>query len=185
MNLEDWFGDPGHMMTRSHTMITETELAKHQQMVIPELKLTKKVTADEEGMVFKLPRIVVEVSRSREIERGRFYVLSTDIEARGHMGSCPGYALLTSQREATGFRERIGTTILAGEARVETCKDRVAKRMRVREMRRAGIERGAGDVPEEPGVKYDEQVAVRHADASCGHIIENQHEKKRKRERSK
>ena len=27
MNLEVWFGDLGHMMTRSHTMITETKLA--------------------------------------------------------------------------------------------------------------------------------------------------------------
>ena len=30
--------------------------------------------------------------------------------------------------------------------------------------------------------KYDEQVAFRHADASGGHIIENRHEKKRKRD---
>ena len=41
-------------------------------------------------------------------------------------------------------------------------------------MRRAQIERSAGDVPEEHGDKDDEQVAVRHADASGGHIIENQ-----------
>ena len=57
-------------------------------------------------------------------------------------------------------------TILAGEARKETCKDSVAESKRVREMRRARIELGAGDVPEEPGDKDDEQVAVRHADAS-------------------
>ena len=44
-----------------------------------------------------MPRIVVDVSRYREVERRRFYVTSTDIEAPGHMGSCPGYALLTSQ----------------------------------------------------------------------------------------
>ena len=36
MNFEDWFGDHGHMMTVSHTMITETKLARRQQMVIPE-----------------------------------------------------------------------------------------------------------------------------------------------------
>ena len=53
---------------------------------------------------------------------------------------------------------------------------------RVRELRRARIERGAGDVPEEPGDKYDEQVAVRHADASGGDIKEKQHEEKRKRD---
>ena len=91
------------------------------------------------------------------------------------MGSCLGYALLTSQGEATRFRERI-------ESRRETCKDRVAERKRVREKRRARIERGAGDVPEEPGDKDDEQVAVRHAGASGGYIIEDQREKKRKRD---
>ena len=37
-------------------------------------------------------------------------------------------------------------------------------------------------MPEEPGDKNVEQVAVRHADASGGHIIENQHEKKGKRD---
>ena len=51
-------------------------------------------------------------------------------------------------------------------------------------MRRARIERGAGNVPEEPGDKDDEQVAVRHADASGGYIIENQHGEKRKRDRN-
>ena len=100
----------------------------------------------------------------------------------GHVGNCPGYALLTSQGEATEFRERIGMTILTREAMRETCKDRVAERKRVRENRRARKKRGAGDVPEELGDKYDEQVAVRHADASGGHIIENQHETRRKRD---
>ena len=36
-------------------------------------------------------------------------------------------------------------------------------------------------MPEEPGEKDDEQ-AVRHADASGGYIIENQHEEKRQRD---
>ena len=40
----------------------------------------------------------------------------------------------------------------------------VAERKRVRERRRARIERGAEDVSVEPG-KHDEQMAVRHADA--------------------
>ena len=68
-------------------------------MMNPELKLTKRVTADEEGTRFIMPRIVVE--RPREVERGRFYVLSADIEAYGHVGSCLGYELLESQGEAT------------------------------------------------------------------------------------
>ena len=43
------------------------------------------------------------------------------------------------------------------------------------------MKRGMGDVPVEPRNKNDEQVAVRHADASGGYIIENQHEEKRMR----
>ena len=35
------------------------------------------------------------------------------------------------------------------------------------------------NVPEEPGNRDDEQVAVRHADASGGYIIENHHEEDR------
>ena len=45
------------------------------QMVVLELKLTKKVTADKEGTEPPLPRIVVEPRR--------FCVLSADIEAHG------------------------------------------------------------------------------------------------------
>ena len=124
--LEDWLGDIGHMMIRSHVTITETQLAGRRQMMIPELKLTKKVTGDEEATGFMLPRIVTE--KPPEVERRVFYVVSADIEAYGHMGSCPGYALLTSQGEATkscrnAFRERVGSTverILAGEARMES-----------------------------------------------------------------
>ena len=52
MNLEDWFGNPGHR--RLHTAIAETEL-------------TKKFITDEEGTDRLLPRIVVETSV--EVER--------------------------------------------------------------------------------------------------------------------
>ena len=96
-----------------------------------------------------------------------------------------GYALLTSQVEATRFRERVGTTIeriLAGEARRETCKDTFAERKRVQENRKARMEQGAGDMSEEPWDKDDEQVAVRHADALGVYITENRHEKERKRD---
>ena len=44
---------------------------------------------------------------------------------------------------------------------------------RVKERKRARAERGAGDVHMEPGNRVDEQVAVRHADASGGEIREN------------
>ena len=143
-------------------------------MVITETKLATEVQ----------PRIVAE--KPLEVERRRFYVLSANDEAHGHVGGCPGYALLTSHGKATKprkdeFREQVGTIIertLAGEARMETHEDRIAETERVREKRRARIERGAGDVPMEAGNRDDEQVAVRHADASGGDIRENQHEEK-------
>ena len=65
---------------------------------------------------------------------------------------------------------------------METYKDRIAEKKRVGEKKRARIARDTVDVPEEPGNKNDEQVAVRHADASGGYITENQHEKKRMRD---
>ena len=119
-------------------------------MVITETRLTKKFIIDEEGAGLPLPIMLVE--KSLEIERGRFYVLLADIEAHGHMGSFLGYALLTSQGKATKprrdeFREGIRTTIektLTGEARIDTCKDRIAETERVRERRRTRVERGAG-----------------------------------------
>ena len=63
------------------------------QMVAPQLKLTKKVTPDKEGAGPPLPRIVVERT---PVEPRRFYVLSADIEAHGHIGVCPGCAALAS-----------------------------------------------------------------------------------------
>ena len=69
------------------------------QMVAPELKLTKKVTADEEGAGRPLPRIVVE--RAPEVKPRIFYVLSADIEAHGHTGGCQGCAALASHGKAT------------------------------------------------------------------------------------
>ena len=113
----------------------------------------------------------------------------SDIETHEHIGSCVGYALLTSHGKATKprkdeFRKRVGTIIertLTGEARMDTYKDKIAETERVTERIRARVERGAGDVPEEPGNRDDEQVAVRHADASGGYIIENQHEEDRMR----
>ena len=63
-------------------------------MAAPELKLTKKVTADREGAGPLLPIIVVE--SAPEDEPRRFYLLSADIEAHGHTGGCPGCAALAS-----------------------------------------------------------------------------------------
>ena len=125
-----------------------------------------------------------------EVECGKLCVLYANVEAHGHMGSCPGYALLIWQGKATKprkdeFRERIGRIIertlagearlkktLDGEVRMKTLKDGIAERKRVRERRRARIERGTGEVPVDSGNKKNE--AVRLADVSGGHIIENQ-----------
>ena len=68
-------------------------------MVAPELKLTKKGTADMEGAGPPLPRIVVE--RAPEVEPRSFYVLSANIEAHGHTGGCPGCSALASHGRAT------------------------------------------------------------------------------------
>ena len=153
----------------------------------PEVKLTKKVTADK-GVGPPLPRIVVE--RAPEVEPRRFYVLSADIEAHGHTGGCPEWAALASHGKATKphndeCRERIRTIIertLTGKARMNEYKDRIPESERVKKRKRARVERGAGDVLLELGNRDDEQVAVRHADASGGDIRENQHEEDRMRD---
>ena len=127
------------------------------QMVAPELKLTKKVTADKERTRPPLLRIVLE--RAPEAEPRRFYVLCADIDAHGHMGGCPRCAALASHAKATKphndeSRERIRTIIertLMGEARMNAYKDRIAETERVKEKKRARMERSAEDVPMEPG----------------------------------
>ena len=118
------------------------------QMVAPELKLTKKVTADREGAGPPLPRIVVE--RAPEVEPRRFYVLAADIEAHGLTGGCRGCAALASRGKATKphndeCRERIRTIIertLTGKARMNAYKDRIVEIERVKERKRARVERG-------------------------------------------
>ena len=154
-------------------------------MVASELRLTKKVTADKEGVGPPLPRIVVE--RTPEAEPRRFYVLSVDIEAHGHTGGCPGCAALAPHGKATKphndeCRERIRTIIektLTGKARMNAYRDRIAETERVKERKKLELSEVQGDVPMEPGNRDDEQAAVRHADASGGDIRENQHEEDR------
>ena len=51
-----------------------------------------------------------------------------------------------------------------------------SSRERVKERKRAQVERGAGDAFVERRNRDEEQMAVRHADASGGDITENQHE---------
>ena len=159
-----------------------------RQMVAPELKLTKKVAADKERDP-PLPRSVVE--RTPEVEPRRFYVLSGDIEAHGHTGGCPGCAALASHGRATKphkdeCRERIRTIIertLTGKARMNAYKDRIAETERVKERKRVRVERCAGGVPMEPRNRDDEQMAVRHADASGGDIHHRQPARREQKER--
>ena len=149
------------------------------QVVAPKSKLTKKVTADKERAGPPLSRIVVE--RIPEVEPRRFYVLSADIEAHGHTEGCQAVQRLHRMGERQNphddeCRERIRTIIektLTGKSRMNAYEDRIAETGRVKERKRARVERGAGDVPMEPGKRADEQVAVRHADASGGDIGEN------------
>ena len=86
-------------------------LCQGSHMVITETRLTKKFITDEEGAGLLLPRIVAE--KLPEVERGRFYVPFANIEAHGHIGCCPGYALLVLRGKSTKprkdeFRERVG-----------------------------------------------------------------------------
>ena len=135
-----------------------------------------------------MPRILVE--RAPGVEPRRFYVLSADSEAHGHTGGCPGCAALASHGRATKphgdeCRERIRTIIertLTGKARMNAYKDRTAETERVKERKRARVERGARDVLGVLENRDDEQVAVRHADASGGDFRENQHEEDRMRD---
>ena len=132
-------------------------------MVAPELKLTKKVTADKEGAGPHCQKLCLK-------ERQRL-----------NPEDCPGCAALALHGKATKphndeCRERVGTIIertLTGKARMNAHKDRIAETERVKERKRARVERGAGGVPLEPGNRDDEQVAVRHADAPGGDIREN------------
>ena len=116
------------------------------------------------------PRMLVK--EPLEVECRSVYVMHANVEAHGHTGSCPGYALLIMHGIATKPRKdelrerirRVTERTLAGGVKMETYQDRIAVRKRVRERRRAQVKRYR-EVPEEPGNKNDEQVAVRHADA--------------------
>ena len=79
------------------------------QMVAPDLKLTKKATADREGAGLHYQGFVVE--KIPESDPRRFYVLCADIEAHGHTGGCPGCAALASHGKAIkAARQRMSTT---------------------------------------------------------------------------
>ena len=73
---------------------------------------------------------------------------------------------------------------LTGKARMNAHKDRIPETERVKEKKKPRVERGAEDVPMEPGNRGEEQIAVRHAGACGGDITENQHEGNRMREKS-
>ena len=142
------------------------------QTVAPELRLTKKVTADRRR-------------RTPEVEPRRFYVLSADIEARGQevVRVVQRWHRMEERHKphSNECRERIRTIIertLTGKARKSACKDRVAETERLKERMTARVERGAGDVPMEP--RNEERMADRHAVESGED--EKQHEENRMRD---
>ena len=123
------------------------------QVVAPELKLTK-VSADHEGAGPPMPRIVV--GRAREVESGRFFAMSADIEVHGHTGGCPGCVALAlhgraRQPHKDECRQRIRTIMertLTGKARMNAYKDRIVEAQRVKERKRTRVERDAGTASE-------------------------------------
>ena len=122
-------------------------------MVAPELKLMKKVTADKERARPHCQGLLV-VERAPEVEPRRFCVMSADLEAHGHTGGCLGCGALASHGRATKPHndecgERIRMIIertFTGKARMNAYKDRIAETERVKEKKRARVER----VPMEP-----------------------------------
>ena len=100
--------------------------------------------------------------------------------------STSSQAVLSSHGTATKphndeCRERVRTIVertLTGKARMTAYKDRIPETGRVKERKRARVERGAGDVLGEPENRDDEQMA----DAPGGDIRENQHEEDRMRD---
>ena len=77
----------------------------------PELKLTKKVTADQEGTGPPLPRIVVE--RAPEVEPRRFYVLVC------------GTLKLTDTLEAAQDAQRLHRLEKATKPHNDECRERI------------------------------------------------------------
>ena len=100
------------------------------------------------------------VKEPLEVECWSVYVMHANVETHGHMGSCPGYALLIMHGIATKprkdeFRERIGRfteRTLAGGVKMETCQDRIAVRKRVRE-EKSSSEEVQGRCLRNPGIQ--------------------------------
>ena len=135
---------------------------------------TKLATADQPRMLIKEPL---------EVEYRKFYTLHANIEAHGHMGSCPGYALhiyhvrMNSESESEEllrepWHEKPGWNHTRTESLGESDSERREE---------LDLSEVQGDVLEEPRIKNDEQVAVPHVDAPGSYIIENQHEEKSER----
>ena len=83
--------------------------------VIAQTKLTEKFIEDEKGTDPILPRTLAK--KPLEVECRKFYLWSANIEAYGHMGSCPGQRvcmLCREKRQKTRkdeFRGRVGRII--------------------------------------------------------------------------
>ena len=113
------------------------------------------------------------MERTPEAELRRFFVLSADIDDRGHTGGCRGCAALASHGKTpkkphnNECRERIRTIIertLTGTAKMNTHKDRIPQTER--------LLKEVQGMPMEPG--SEEHISDRHA-VACGED-EKQHE---------
>ena len=134
-------------------------------MVAPELKLAKKVTADKEERDHHCQGLWLKERQRLNPEDSTFCLrtlkLTDTLEAaqaaqRLHrMGKRQSHIMTNAESETIIERT------LTGKARMNAYKDRIAETQRVKERKRAGVERGAGDVPMEPGNRDDEQMGQR------------------------
>ena len=100
-----------HDRTRTISYITKSGIVRGRSWAL-------QILSDAWESMIAEPKLAIEVPprmlimEPLEVECGKFYVWSANVETHGHMGSCPGYALLIWQGKATKpredeFRERI------------------------------------------------------------------------------
>ena len=123
------------------------------QMVAPELKLMKKVTAGKEGAGPRCQGLWFKERQRLNPEDStsglRTLKLTDTLEAAQAVHALASHGKATKPHNDE-CRQRIRTIIertLTRKARTTAYKDRIAETERVEEGKRARVERGAGDVP--------------------------------------
>ena len=129
------------------------------------------------GWAKKILRFCLRISKLTDT-----WEVVRDVRCLLRMEKRQNHVRMNSESESVTVIEKT----LAEEARMETCEDRIAETERVtREEKSSKLSEVQGMCLMEPRDKDDEQVAVRHADASGGYIIENQHEEEKIEQTSK